>query len=112
MPVAIRRIECLIIAVGTAAPPYLAVTVRTGKATVKRYFLHLATEYATQIRAELIVIKNIFAPEGEDNTIWFNILSWNSFIFQKSCKQHLRVPILAEFAWRHACKTLEITAEV
>ena len=61
MPVAVSRVECLVIAVRTTAMPNLTVPVGTSKATIKRYLLHLATEDAPQIRTELIIIKSTFA---------------------------------------------------
>ena len=61
MTVAIGRIESLVVAIGTASPPHLAVAVGTGEPTVKSNLLYLAAEDTSQIGPEFVIIKIISA---------------------------------------------------
>ena len=65
MTMAIRGIERLVIAICATAPPHLAVAVGTCETAVKGYLLHLAPENGMHIRAELVIVKDIFAHEIE-----------------------------------------------
>ena len=53
--VTIGRVERLVIAERTTAPPHLAVAVGTGKTRIDGNLLHLAAKDATQITAEFVI---------------------------------------------------------
>jgi hypothetical protein len=51
----IGRIECLVVAESTTAPPHLAVAVRASETGINSNLLHLAAKDTTQIGAELVI---------------------------------------------------------
>ena len=55
VPMAIGRVERLVITERTAAPPHLAVAIGTGETGINGNLLHLAAKDATQITAEFVI---------------------------------------------------------